>query len=73
MSKKLKALDEHNAERISHTTQTSMWGNPTPNGIACPNCWEELYDSQPNVTLTPHPAQKNVHCEGCGYKGYRLA
>lgn len=74
MSKKLKTLDEHNAEKwISQSEMESLWGKPRPNGIACPNCWDELYDSQPNVTLTSNPAQKNVHCEGCGYKGYRLA
>jgi len=47
--------------------------SPQPNGIACPNCSEELMDSNPMVTLTSHPAQKNVHCSSCDYVGYRIA
>jgi C4-type Zn-finger protein len=48
---------------------------PIPNGIACPKCGEELLDTQPNVTLTSMPPQKNVGCssEKCDYTGYRIA
>jgi DNA-directed RNA polymerase subunit RPC12/RpoP len=72
MNKKLKTLDEHNSEQWKY--QVSMIDNsPRLNGIACPNCEEEMYDTNPNETLTSFPAQKNIHCENCKYKGYRVA
>jgi DNA-directed RNA polymerase subunit RPC12/RpoP len=72
MKKKLKSLDEHNS--IAWSNQSSMFDNsPKPNGIACPNCGEELMDSHPMITLTSHPAQKNIHCPSCDYRGYRIA
>ena len=61
MKKKLISLDQHNS-----TNSTFHWGmmnpKPIPNGIACPKCGEELLDTQPNVTLTSMPPQKNVGC-----------
>ena len=70
--KKLKSLDEHNSE--AWVAQTGWFSNePKPNGIACPNCGEELMDTNPMSTLTSYPAQKNVHCPKCEYKGYRIA
>jgi ribosomal protein S27AE len=70
MSKKLKNLDEHNAEAMSLFFVLN--GNsPILNGIACPKCGEELYDSKPMVTLTSFPPKKNVHCSKCDYVGYR--
>ena len=72
MKNKLKNLAEHNAQASS--TQWAMMGNsPRLNGIACPNCGAELYDSNPMVILTSMPAQKNMHCSECGYSGYRIA
>ena len=73
MAKKLKSLEEHTMNSTFH------WGlmmrNPVPNGIACPKCGEELLDTQPNVTLTSMPPQKNVGCSSdkCDYTGYRIA
>ncbi len=46
---------------------------PHPNGIACPECGKELWDTSPDLTLTSHPPQKNVHCPECRYAGYRIA
>ncbi len=72
MSKKLKNLSEHNAE--SSKKQYALNDqSPRLNGIACPKCGEELYDSKPMVTLTSWPAQKNVHCSKCDHVGYRIA
>lgn len=72
MKKKLKRLDEHNAH--ARQMQYSLVDNsPRLNGIACPECGEELYDSAPMITLTSFPAQKNVHCSKCDYVGYRVA
>ena len=71
--KKLVSLDTHNAEAWS--SQNASFGNDKPvlNGIACPMCGEEMYDSNPMITLTSIPAQKNVHCSKCKYVGYRIA
>ena len=72
MSKKLKNLNEYNAQASS--MQWAMNDNsPVLNGIACPKCGEELYDSSPMETLTSIPAQKNVHCSKCDHVGYRIA
>jgi hypothetical protein len=71
MKKKLKSLDEHNTTAIAWNS--SLYENtPVPNGIACPKCGEELMDSNPMITLTSHPAQKNTHCLSCEYVGYRI-
>lgn len=45
---------------------------PPRNGIACPQCLNELRDSD-KIELMSNPPQRNVHCENCGYKGYRVA
>lgn len=47
----------------------SMFGEPRPNGLACPKCGEQLLDTTPNLSLDSFPPQKNVHCE-CGYHGF---
>jgi hypothetical protein len=44
---------------------------PHFNGIACPDCGKELYDTNASI-LTSFPPKRNVHCD-CGYHGYRLA
>lgn len=45
---------------------------PRNNGITCPRCGSEMFDSSPMVTLTSNPPQKEVGCQ-CGYRGYRVA
>ena len=72
MKKKLINLAEHNSQ-ASSIQWSMMNSSPRLNGIACPKCGEELYDSTPMVTLTSMPAQKNVHCSKCDYVGYRIA
>lgn len=70
MEKKLKTLDEHNTEYRSY--HTALYDNrPQKNGIACPECGSELWDSNPFMTLTSNPPKKSVHCD-CGYTGYRI-
>lgn len=70
----MKTLDEFNEERRkAHAEGGITRDKPHPNGIACPKCGKELWDSSPNVTLTSSPPQKNVHCPACGYHGYRIA
>lgn len=74
MEKKLISLEKHNS--TSSTFQLGLIGQkPILNGIACPKCGEELFDTHPNVTLTSMPPQKNIGCsnEKCDYTGYRIA
>lgn len=69
----LKSLEAFNGERrAKHEAQRHAM-MPHPNRIACPGCGAELWDSDPSVTLTSNPPQKNVHCPACDYRGYRLA
>ena len=72
MPKELISLNQHNIERIGihYYTNEQL---PVRNGIECPNCGEELYDSHPDITLTSNPPQKNIHCSKCDYHGTRLA
>lgn len=72
MTKKLKSLDEHNS--TSWAKSAHNLHSPVPNGLACPKCKKELMDSNPMVTLTSWPAQKNIHCinEDCDYVGFRF-
>jgi DNA-directed RNA polymerase subunit RPC12/RpoP len=68
----MKSLDEFNAERGRHWKFLND-PSPVPNGIACPECGKEMLDSNPMVTLTSNPPQKNIHCPECSYRGYRIA
>ena len=70
----MKTLAEYNAERTRKRIEFDNWmRNPHVNGIACPKCGKELWDSSPSITLTSNPPKKNVHCPACGFKGYRIA
>ena len=69
----MKTLDEFNEERRQAHRRTEMLGQPHANGIACPACGKELWDTNPCLTLTSNPPQKNIHCPNCGYIGYRIA
>lgn len=67
----LKTLTDHNRERYdAYVLMTSSF--PMKNGIACPQCGDELWDSDPLSTLTVSPPQKRTHCGGCSYTGTRL-
>ncbi len=71
-TKKLKELNQHNGEARSRQYALNDQSHCL-NGIACPKCGEELYDTNPMITLTSYPAQKNVNCSKCDYIGYRIA
>lgn len=66
--KKLISLKEHDEERRNFHDNV-----PILNGIACPVCEEELYDSSPRISLMSSPPKKHVHCRYCFWKGYRFA
>jgi len=68
MGKKLKSLEDYNKERCRKNRN-----EPRLNGIECPNCKSELYDSNPMIVLTSCPPKKAIHCSECGYKGNRIA
>lgn len=72
----MKTLEEFNKERMlayEFDLQATHPMKPHRNGIECPHCSDELWDSCPGMTLTSSPPKKNVHCPACGYFGYRLA
>lgn len=72
--KPLKTLDEHNAaRRLAHDDWWQHMNEPRKNGIACPQCGGEMVDTNPSITLTSNPPQKNVSCPACSYTGYRIA
>ena len=68
----MKTLDEHNKERLYLHKISLHAGNPRLNGIECPECGTELFDTNPMETLTSNPPQKNIHCAFCKYTGYRI-
>lgn len=51
---------------------TQITNEPKLNGIACPKCGSELYDTNPMVVLTSYPPKKNIHCVECDYVGFSL-
>lgn len=66
VERKLVSLQDHNARAAEAYRKL---GEPRLNGIACPNCAKELFDSSPSITLTTSPPQKHVHCSACDYRG----
>lgn len=72
MKKPLETLDDFNYRRkVEHGVMVEK--KPQSNGIACPRCGRELYDTHPNTILLSYPPQKEVHCVGCGFEGLRIA
>ena len=61
----LESLESHNAKFTSKFVAKG-------NGIACPNCGKELYDSNPLIMLTSFPAKYAIHCKNCNYVGTRF-
>lgn len=68
----LKSLDQRSRERWAAFEAQQKLAQPHPNGIACPKCGLELWDSNPMIVLTSDPPQKNIHCPACGWRGYCL-
>lgn len=61
----LQSLKEYNKER------SKLYITPKFNGIACPECGEELYDID-NEILTSYPPQMRIQCLKCEFKDTRL-
>ena len=69
----MESLDDYNKRRrADHNLMRQAMTRQSPNGIACPTCGKELFDSNPNETLTSDPPQKRVHCNECHYSGFRV-
>lgn len=66
----MKTLEQFNSEMREYYYNQKY---PHLNGIACPTCGAEMWDSDPMSTLTSNPPQKMIHREECGYSGYRVA
>lgn len=66
----LKDLEEYNIERakLYHVDYS-----PKRNGIACPNCGKELYDTEPYSLLMSNPPRYSIICQSCNFKGSRIA
>lgn len=60
--KQLISLEEHN-KRVRQVNETGG------NGIACPNCGSELFDT--DLSLLSYPPQYKIFCRNCNYKGTR--
>ena len=69
--KKLKTLSEFNEDR----RKNYKFDKPIThyNGIACPECGKEMYDSNPQLELTSYPPQKHIRCPKCGYSTTRIS
>ena len=73
----MQTLENFNAQRafeLGFRTDRKMgpYQLPILNGISCPKCLLEMYDTRPHIWLNSNPPKKDIHCE-CGYKAYRLA
>jgi hypothetical protein len=64
----LQSLEDYNKE--TKQIRSLYVDYPRLNGLACPKCGRELYDSN-GMVLTSNPPQKQVHCN-CGFVGYKL-
>lgn len=67
-SKKLITLEDFNKSREG----IHIYEQKQLNGIACPKCNNELYDTNPLIALASNPPRKSIHCEKCEYKGTRI-
>ena len=62
----LKPLDQHEKEKWAEIHARSP-KNGT--GIACPQCGDELVESDPGKLLLSDPPRKSIHCRVCKFNG----
>lgn len=67
--KAMPTLKDFDKARFAQHCSTNK---PGPNGIACPKCGAELWDSNPSCMLTSSPPQFDVHCPVCNHRDTRL-
>ena len=68
----MQKLDDWNKKRTEQIESLND-NSPRLNGIECPKCGCELFDSAPMITMTSSPPKKSIMCNACGYTGYRIA
>jgi uncharacterized protein with PIN domain len=68
--RKLVTLRDNDEKRLKHHERVRQ---PKPNGVACPECGEELVDTEPLEPLNSWPPKKRCHCQACGWQGRRVA
>lgn len=67
----LKTLNDHEKENAEiHNILNSIYG-AKPNGIECPLCSSELFDTEPGVIYFTNPPKTKVGCSSCHYSGTR--
>ena len=63
----LKSLADHNSAALAAYEKAK---EPRGNGIACPECGQELFDN--GISYSIEPPQYVVYCLSCGWEGSRL-
>ena len=68
----MKTLEEFNRIR-AQIYDTTVKKVDFENGIECPQCKKELFDSCDGPLFLSDPPQRAIYCKQCGYTGYRIA
>lgn len=73
MRRRLYTLEEWNRQMRTAWEVARALDEPHPNGIACPQCGGELWDSAPDQVIRRDnaPPETPVHCPQCGWKWRR--
>ena len=66
-------LAQHEKQQAEMYERLEQGKRPHPNGIGCPNCDAELWDTAPEVMLPTNPPRRSIECRACYFKGTRLA
>jgi transcription elongation factor Elf1 len=67
--KKLVSLKEYNEKKRADFKCKEQY---MLNGIACPNCGKEMWESTGKIQLQSLPPQKPVFCKACGLRDTRV-
>lgn len=70
----METLNDFNKKRAEEYYKGRLETNtPKPNGIECPDCGIELFDTPSSTILLSNPPQKRVFCGTCGFQDFRVA
>jgi hypothetical protein len=61
----LESLEDHNNKIVAKSAVQKA------NGIACPKCGYELFDTNSNRMVLSFPPRYPIHCNNCDYIGIR--
>lgn len=62
----MKTIEEHNNDRLRILEKVGT-------GVQCPQCGDELIETNPGIVFTSYPPKKKVKCLNCKYENYILA